>query len=290
MKNFVFSSKIFKGSRYGEGHPLNIDRVWPSLELLKIMNWVSNEQLVFNEPASIDELTIFHDIDYLRILQKAEKFQDLDLKEKKKYNLGVGVNPIFKEVYSRPASAAKSSMRAIEFLAKNKAQKILNFSGGTHHGRKSFASGFCFLNDCILSILKSIELGFKKILYIDIDAHHCDAVQDNFLNHENVQIISIHENNKWPRTGKLEESKIPNIINIPVPEKFNDSEMLYVINNLIVPYCTNYSPDITIIQAGADCLEDDPQSKMILSNSAYWHNFYVKRYIHKNSYFRWWWL
>ena len=49
------------------------------------MNWVSNEQLVFNEPANIDELTIFHDIDYLRILQKAEKFQDLELKEKKKY-------------------------------------------------------------------------------------------------------------------------------------------------------------------------------------------------------------
>ena len=71
MKNFLFSSKIFKGSRYGEGHPLNIDRVWPSLDLLKIMNWVSNEQLVFNEPARIDELTIFHDIDYLRILQKA---------------------------------------------------------------------------------------------------------------------------------------------------------------------------------------------------------------------------
>ena len=47
------------------------------------MNWVSNEQLVFNEPARIDELTIFHDIDYLRILQKAEKFQDLELLRKR---------------------------------------------------------------------------------------------------------------------------------------------------------------------------------------------------------------
>ena len=85
MKNFLFSSKIFKGSRYGEGHPLNIDRVWPSLDLLKIMNWVSDEQLVFNEPARIDELTSFHDIDYLKALKKAEIYQDLDLMEKKKY-------------------------------------------------------------------------------------------------------------------------------------------------------------------------------------------------------------
>ena len=77
MKNFVFSSKIFKGSRYGEGHPLNIDRVWPSLELLKIMNWVSDDEIVYNEPATIEELTLFHDIDYLKVLKKAEISQNL---------------------------------------------------------------------------------------------------------------------------------------------------------------------------------------------------------------------
>jgi len=279
MKNFLFSSKIFKGSRYGEGHPLNIDRVWPSLDLLKIMNWVSDEQLVFNEPARMDELTSFHDIDYLKALKKAEIYQDLDLTEKKKYNLGIGVNPIFKEVYSRPASAAKSSMRAIEFLASGKAEKILNFSGGTHHGRKNFASGFCFLNDCILAILKAKELGFKEILYIDLDAHHCDAVQDHFVNDSNVQIISIHEKNKWPRTGKLEESKIKNLMNIPVPENFNDTEMLFILNELIIPYCKTLNPDITIIQAGTDSLKDDPQSKMILTNSVYWHSISVLKEI-----------
>jgi len=279
MKNFLFSSKIFKGSRYGEGHPLNIDRVWPSLDLLKIMNWVSDEQLVFNEPARMDELTSFHDIDYLKALKKAEIYQDLDLMEKKKYNLGIGVNPIFKEVYSRPASAAKSSMRAIEFLASGKAEKILNFSGGTHHGRKNFASGFCFLNDCILAILKAKELGFKEILYIDLDAHHCDAVQDHFVNDSNVQIISIHEKNKWPRTGKLEESKIKNLMNIPVPENFNDTEMLFILNELIIPYCKTLNPDITIIQAGTDSLKDDPQSKMILTNSVYWHSISVLKEI-----------
>ena len=117
-------------------------------------------------------------------------------------------------------------MTAIKYLAENKANKILNFSGGTHHGRKSFASGFCFLNDCILAILKAKELKFKNILYIDIDAHHCDAVQDFFLEDLDVNILSIHEKNKWPRTGNLvNESNISNIMNIPVSENFNDSEM-----------------------------------------------------------------
>ena len=270
MKNFVFSSKIFKGSRYGEGHPLNIDRVWPSLELLKIMNWVSDDEIIFNQPASIEELTLFHDIDYLEALKKAELSQNLSDLEKKKFKIGVGVNPIFKEVFSRPAAAAKSSMTAIQFLAENKANKILNFSGGTHHGRQSFASGFCFLNDCVLAILKAKELNFKNILYIDIDAHHCDAVQDHFENDDTVNLISLHEENKWPRTGKVNESNITNIMNIPVPPNFNDSEMSFVVDKLILPYAKNLNPHLVIVQAGTDCLEDDPQSNMNLSNFSYW--------------------
>ena len=270
MKNFVFSSKIFKGSRYGEGHPLNIDRVWPSLELLKIMNWVSDDEIIFNQPASIEELTLFHDTDYLEALKKAEMSQNLSDLEKKKFKIGVGVNPIFKEVFSRPAAAAKSSMTAIQFLAENKANKILNFSGGTHHGRQSFASGFCFLNDCVLAILKAKELNFKNILYIDIDAHHCDAVQDHFENDDSVNLISLHEENKWPRTGKVNESKIANIMNISVLQNFNDSEMSFIVNKLILPYAKNLNPDLVIVQAGTDCLQDDPQSNMSLSNFAYW--------------------
>ena len=77
MKNLVFSSKIFKGSRYGKGHPLDIDRVWPSIELLKIMNWVDDNQIIFNDPASIEELTIFHDLDYLNALKKLKFYKVL---------------------------------------------------------------------------------------------------------------------------------------------------------------------------------------------------------------------
>ena len=270
MKNLIFSSKIFKGSKYGEGHPLNIDRVWPSLELLKIMGWVSDNEIIFNEPATIEELALFHHIDYLKALKNAEINQDLSILEKNKFKIGIGINPIFKEVFSRPAAAAKSSMRAIKYLAENRADKILNFSGGTHHGRKSFASGFCYLNDCILAILKAKELKFKNILYIDIDAHHCDAVQDHFKNDTSVTVVSIHERNKWPRTGKIVDCHFTNLINVPVPEFFNDCEMEFIIDNLIYPYGIKLNPDLVIIQGGSDCLEDDPQSNMILTNFSYW--------------------
>ena len=270
MQNFLYTSDVFKGSRYGRGHPLDMDRVWPSVELVQMMGWIEEKQIVKHGPAEIEELIKFHDIDYVLALKEAEDKQTLPEKIKKKYNIGIGNNPIFSEVFSRPATAAKASISAIETIAAKKADRILNISGGTHHGRKSEAYGFCFLNDCVLSILKAIELGFQNILYVDIDAHHCDGVQDFFLDNKKVNIVSIHEKNRWPFTGLVDDCKIKNILNFPVSEKFNDEDINFLINKFIIPYFKINCPDLLIIQAGADMLCGDPQSRINLSNNAYW--------------------
>ena len=270
MQNFLFTSDIFKGSRYEPGHPLDMDRVWPSVELIQLMGWVKQKQIIKNEPADLQELTKFHDKDYVQALKNAERDQYLSETLKIKYNIGIGNNPIFKEVFSRPASAAKASIQAVEMIASQKANKILNISGGTHHGRKSQAYGFCFLNDCVLAILKAIELGFSKILYVDIDAHHCDGVQDIFAHNDKVRVVSIHEQNRWPKTGTIQDCKINNILNFPVPADFNDSELDFLIKYGVMPFGNHDKPDLLIIQAGADMLDGDPQSRISLTNNAYW--------------------
>ncbi len=270
MQNYLFTSDIFRGSRYEKGHPLDMDRVWPSVELIRLMGWINENQIIKNSPAEISELIKFHDLDYVKALKRAEKDQTLPDKLKKKFNIGIGNNPIFSEVFSRPATAAQASIKAVEMIADKKAKKILNISGGTHHGRKSQAFGFCFLNDCVLAILKALEKGFKNVVYIDLDAHHCDGVQDVFSENDNVSIISIHEKNRWPKTGKFEDNKLFNIINFPVNESFNDNEMDYVILNVIIPFIKIKKADLLIIQAGADMLDGDPQSRISLTNNAYW--------------------
>ena len=270
MQNFLFTSDIFKGSRYEKGHPLDMDRVWPSVELIQLMGWVKQKQIIKNKPAGIEELAKFHDINYVKALIKAETDQSLSESLKIKFNIGIGNNPIFKEVFSRPASAVKASIEAVEMIATQKANKILNISGGTHHGRKSQAYGFCFLNDCVLGILKAIELGFSKILYVDLDAHHCDGVQDVFVNNYKVTVISIHEENRWPKTGTIDDCKINNIMNFPVPSGFNDSELDFLIKHGVIPFGKKNNPDLLIIQAGADMLDGDPQSRISLTNNAYW--------------------
>ena len=42
-----------------------MDRVWPSVELIRLMGWINENQIIKNSPAEISELIKFHDLDYV---------------------------------------------------------------------------------------------------------------------------------------------------------------------------------------------------------------------------------
>ncbi len=42
------------------------------------------------------------------------------------------------------------------------------------------ASGFCYVNDIVLAILELLK-HHQRVLYIDIDVHHGDGVEEAFL-------------------------------------------------------------------------------------------------------------
>ena len=102
-----------------------MDRVWPSVELIRLMGWINENQIIKNSPAEISELIKFHDLDYVKALKRAEKDQTLPDKLKKKFNIGIGNNPIFSEVFSRPATAAQASIKAVEMIVN---KRILELS------------------------------------------------------------------------------------------------------------------------------------------------------------------
>ena len=53
----------------------------------------------------------------------------------------------------------------------------MNWSGGMHHAKRNEASGFCYVNDIVLSILELLKV-HARVLYIDIDIHHGDGVEE----------------------------------------------------------------------------------------------------------------
>lgn len=264
----LIGNDIYRGSIYGRKHPLSIQRVPTTIDLCRALGWLP--EAVYREcrMASEAELLRFHDPDYVAVLRETERTQTIAPDIARRHNIGRIENPIYPEMYRRPATACGGTLLAADLVAAGGIAH--NPAGGTHHGQRDRASGFCFFNDPVLGILRLLDRGLKRVLYLDIDAHHGDGVEAAFAEDERVLTISVHEDGRWPYTGRAEQSAGDRAVcNLPVPPGFHDAEMDFLLDRVILPLGVAFRPQAVVLQCGADALEEDPLAKLSLSNNAH---------------------
>ncbi|RDD63964.1 acetoin utilization protein AcuC [Ferruginivarius sediminum] len=274
MRPRFIGSEIYRHSSYGRKHPLAIPRVSTCIDLCRAMGWLPDEVYQDSPRATPAQLAHFHDSAYVAAVQAAEREQAVSDEVRARHGLGANGNPVFPEVFRRPATASGGSILAARLLLGG-AGTVYNPAGGTHHGRPDRASGFCYFNDPVLAILTLLDGGIGRVLYVDVDAHHGDGVQDAFHDDSRVLTMSVHESGRWPMTGggrgAASDRAGGMARNIPVPPGFNDSEMDYVLEAALLPLGEAFEPDAIVIQCGSDALSEDPLSRLELSNGALWH-------------------
>ena len=260
--------EIYRHSTYGRWHPLRVPRVSTVMDLTRALGWLPRTQFITSPRAKPKALANWHTADYIAALQRIERTQEATAEDFTRHDIGSVTNPVFPEIFSRPATAAGGSILAGELLADGGV--IYNPAGGTHHGMPDRANGFCYLNDPVLAMLSLRHHGVRRIAYVDIDAHHADGVEVGFAGDPEALLISVHEARLWPRTGGIDNDAGGNALNLPVPRGINDSEMALVRDDLILPKVAGFQPDAIVLLCGADGLEEDPLSHMMLSNNAHW--------------------
>ena len=260
-------SDVYRRRAYGFNHPLNIVRHSAVVDLLQMLGWLNDDQFRESEPASVAQLIDFHDRAYVRALQYANSTGSVVPSSRQRYQIGTFENPLFPGLFERATMTVGGSILAAELAAEGPV--AFHPSGGTHHGRPDRASGFCYLNDPVFAILKLLELGRERVLYIDLDAHHGDGVEDAFYEEQRVTTLSIHEQNRWPYSGTRSHPHA-GAYNFSVPQQFNDTEFEFLMQHAVLPMAAADDVDALVICCGADCLSGDPLSHMQLSNVALW--------------------
>jgi len=261
-------SEIYRFSTYGRGHPLAVPRVSTCTDLCRAMGWLPDEVFVAAPMATEAEIARFHHPEYIAALKRAEHAQRVAPEDATRFRIGTDGNPVYPEIFRRPATSAGAVMLAARLTAEGGVVHCPG--GGTHHGRPDRASGFCYLNDPVLALLTWLDLGLDNIVYLDIDAHHGDGVEDAFAGEPRVLTISIHEEDRWPYTGRAEDRAGGSARNLPVPRDFNDSEMRWIMQRAVLPLIAARRPQAILLLCGADALEEDPLAKLSLSNNAHW--------------------
>ncbi|WP_417721282.1 acetoin utilization protein AcuC [Salipiger sp.] len=269
MRQATFiGSEIYRGSRYGVRHPLSIERVPAATDLARLLGWLPRGRFRTSPMARPAALRAFHTAPYIDALQRAEAEGRVSEAMRLKHGLGTVSNPVFPEMFRRPATAVGGGLLAAELVMAGQGP-VYNSGGGTHHALPDRASGFCFLNEPVLTILHLLRLGARRVVYVDIDAHHGDGVELAFSGSQAVRVISVHEARRWPFTGALGDTAGGAAFNLPVPRGFNDSEFALVLEEMILPAVEAFRPDAVYLQCGADALLEDPLARLALSNNAH---------------------
>ena len=259
---------IYRRAAYGSLHPLAIPRVETVVDLCRALGWLPEGRCEVSPCADEDELARFHDRAYIAAFRQASASGRVDAAVRERYGLGTMENPIFPGVFERASTSVGGSIRAAQRALEGRI--AYHPAGGTHHGRPARASGFCFFNDPALALLTLLDAGLGRVAYVDLDAHHCDAVQDAFATDERVRMASIHEAGRWPHTGAAVDDCGGRALNLPVPRGFRDRELALLMDDVVLPWLSRSRAEAIVVTCGAEALDGDPRARMALTNGALW--------------------
>lgn len=181
-------------------------------------------------------------------------------KEQGKFNVGDDC-PVFDGLFEFCGISAGGSMEGAARLNRNKCDVAVNWAGGLHHAKKSEASGFCYVNDIVLGILELLRF-HERVLYIDIDVHHGDGVEEAFYTTDRVMTVSFHKYGEYfPGTGELRDIGVGTgkyyAVNLPLRDGIDDTSYKNVFEPVIKHVMEWYKPGAVVLQCGGDSLSGD---------------------------------
>jgi len=256
----------YKKYDLGQDHPFDPRRAEMVLDLLKELGCL--KQIVKPEKLIPQDLYEIHDKDYVNAIESVSDGKTIPNIED--YGLGTLDNPVVPGMAEGARLQAGGTVLGAELLIQNKANKVLQMGGGFHHARKNTAEGFCIYSDLALAIKKMINQGWH-VVYLDLDVHHGDGVQEIFYSEENVMTISLHESGEYlfPGTGwiyELGKGMGRSLkLNIPLEPFTEGSSYLEVFNGVVAPALSWFKPDALVVQTGADAHFSDPLADLMLN-------------------------
>ena len=177
-------------------------------------------------------------------------------------------------MHEASAAVAGGSLRAVEAILRGDVEHAQHPGGGLHHAMAERASGFCIYNDPALAIARARRDGLR-VLYIDLDVHHGDGVQDIHWDDPGVLTFSIHETGRalFPGTGEADEVgegvAAGTSVNVPLPPGTGEGAWLDALTLLLPELAATFGPDLVVSQHGANSHAWDPLAHLNVTVTAH---------------------
>ena len=211
-----------------------------TLSLIQSYDLLKSAIQITPRKATREELEEFHTKEYLDFCNLTTQNDDLEkLQITSDQNFGIEYDcPIIQDILPMIQWIAGASLACAEVLNSKLVQVAINWGGGWHHSQRDEASGFCYVNDIVLAI-QHLRKVHDKVLYIDLDVHHGDGVENAFNFSPKVFTFSMHkhEDGYFPGTGNIDDvgqgkGKFYSL-NFPLKDGISDDSYCYIFEKLV---------------------------------------------------------
>uniref|UniRef100_A0A3Q3L5W2 Histone deacetylase 2 n=1 Tax=Mastacembelus armatus TaxID=205130 RepID=A0A3Q3L5W2_9TELE len=233
---------------YGQGHPMKPHRIRMTHNLLLNYGLYRKMEIYRPHKATAEEMTKYHSDDYIKFLRSIRPDNMSEFSKQMQR-----CNWLFIFCHSTNSGSVK--------LNRQQTDIAVNWAGGLHHAKKSEASGFCYVNDIVLAILELLKY-HQRVLYIDIDIHHGDGVEEAFYTTDRVMTVSFHKYGEYfPGTGDLRDIGAGKgkyyAVNFPLRDGIDDESYEQIFKPVMAKVMEMYQPSAVVLQCGADSLSGD---------------------------------
>lgn len=267
-------SPLFGDFSYGDEHPFKLQRYRMARDLMDAYGLLTLPGMEIRGcgPVSDDLVHSFHEAGYIARLKE---FSSSDTPRADfRYGLGDADCPVFRGLYDCAALGAGATFEAVRLVEEEGFDIAFNLAGGWHHAHRARASGFSYLNDAVIAINWLVARG-RRVVYLDIDAHHGDGVQEGFYDSDRVLTVSLHESGVYffPGTGFEDETGFGRgagySVNVPLIAHTDDALYMKAFDEAAWPLIAAFDPDVIVTQIGADTFRTDPLTRLEITTHSY---------------------
>jgi acetoin utilization deacetylase AcuC-like enzyme len=241
---------------YSDEYDLHLgNHVFPSVKyrLIKeklLREGIAKEQdIVAPSAASVEEIALVHDRDYIRKLQTG-KLSYLEI-----LRMEIPYSPeLVRAVWLSAGGSILAGRLALQDGT------CANIGGGFHHAFPDHGEGFCVLHDVAIAI-RALQKDhtIERAMTVDVDVHQGNGTAHIFGGDPSVFTLSIHQANNYPYP------KPPSSLDIHIEDGAGDEAYLHELEKGLDFALANFHPELIFYVAGADPYREDQLGGLKLS-------------------------
>ena len=237
----------------GWGHPEHVGRLRAITRALRddpeLFHTVDHLE---GRHATIEELTLAHDLDYVRSVKDIAEAGGGRLDADTVASSGS---------WDAATAGAGCLLSAVDLSVTGvHARSFSAVRPPGHHAVRARAMGFClFGNVAIAAHYARKKHGLQRILIVDWDVHHGNGTQALVENEPDIHFVSMHQWPWYPGTGAAEDrGPFGTVWNIPRPAGLARNDYISSLEAGIDAATKGFVPDMILVSAGFDSLAGDP--------------------------------